>query len=141
MPLRFVAALFALAWLVPVPVHAQALSAASATATTYVQRNAARHGVSTADVAELVVTDAVPLRAPGASAVYLRQAVDGVPVADGRITVGVLADGRVLHATGRLVPGLASRVRAALTLAPSSRRPASAAPASRSLRRRAPVRA
>jgi len=126
MPLRLAAALFALVGLVPLPAFAQNLSAAGATATTYLQRNAARHGVSAADVAELVVTDAVPLRAPGASAVYLRQAVGGIPVVAGQMTVSVLADGRVLHAAGRLVPGLSARVRAGASASVDAARAADA---------------
>ncbi len=108
MRLRLTAALVALVGLLPLLASAQSLAEQSAF--DYMRRDAARHGLSTADVTDLVATDAVRSRRTGATSVYLHQAVDGVPVTAGQMTVTVRADGRIAHAAGRLVPGLAARV-------------------------------
>ena len=89
-----------------------ALDAAARAAADYLQRNAHRHGLAAADVAELVVTDRVP-GPRGVEHVYLRQAVGGVEVASGPLTVGLDRHGRVFHAAGRLTPGLAAKAAAA----------------------------
>ena len=117
MPLRYAAAVL-LAVLLALPASAQSLARDRAVA--YVQANAARHGLSTADVAGLVVTDETVSRRSGVTHVYVRQAIDGVPVAAGAMTVNVARDGRVLLASGGLVPGLALRAaRGAAALSPA----------------------
>ena len=104
MPLRLAALALAL-----IPAFAAAQTApAERAAVHYLQDNWARHGLAAADVAEIVVTDRVP--GPGGmEVVYLRQAIGGVEVASGPLTVGVDQSGRVFHAAGRLTEGVAAR--------------------------------
>ena len=109
MPVRLAAAL--LAFLLPALASAQALSADQA-AVQYLQANWSRHGLSLSDVSDLLVADQRTNARSGVTAVYLHQGVAGVPVVAGQMTVSVLPDGRVLHATGQLVPGLAGKVAA-----------------------------
>ncbi|HEX8297799.1 MAG TPA: M36 family metallopeptidase, partial [Rubricoccaceae bacterium] len=104
-PRYAVFALLALALAVP----ASAQSLARQRALAYVQNNAPRHGLSEADVARLVVTDETTSRRSGVTHVYVRQTIGDVPVVAGAMTVNVAADGRVLLASGDLVPGLALR--------------------------------
>ncbi len=107
MPLRLAAAL--LAFLIPALASAQALSPDQA-AVQYLQANWSRHGLALSDVADLVVADQRTGSRSGVTAVYVHQQVAGAPVVAGQMTISVLADGRVLHAAGRLVPGLASKI-------------------------------
>ena len=87
---------------------ASAQSPAEATALRYLQDNWNRHGLVSTDVADLVVTDRVP-GPNGSEIVYFRQSIDGVEVASGPMTVAVDRRNRVVHAAGRLTPGLAER--------------------------------
>ncbi|HEX9953248.1 MAG TPA: M36 family metallopeptidase, partial [Rubricoccaceae bacterium] len=98
--------LFALTLALP----ASAQSLARQRALAYVQNNAPRHGLSDADVARLVVTDETTSRRSGVTHVYVRQTIGDVPVVAGAMTINVAPDGRVLLASGDLVPGLALRV-------------------------------
>ncbi len=90
---------------------ASAQSIARQRALAYLQSNAARHSLSAADVAELVVTDETVSATSGVTHVYVRQAIGGVPVEAGAMTVNVARDGRVLLASGELVQGLSVRAR------------------------------
>ncbi len=117
MSVRYTAVLL-LAVLLALPVSAQSVARERAIA--YVQNNAARHGLSTADVAGLVVTDETVSSRSGVTHVYVRQSVDGVPVVSGAMTLNVARDGRVLLASGALVPGLALRAaRGSAVLSPA----------------------
>jgi Zn-dependent metalloprotease len=98
---------FALVGALAPPAQAQSLSRQRAL--DYLQRNAGRHGLSQADVTDLVVTDETTSRRSGVAHVYVRQQIGGVPVVAGAMTVNVAPDGRVLLASGELVPGLALR--------------------------------
>ncbi|HIG75626.1 MAG TPA: T9SS type A sorting domain-containing protein [Bacteroidetes bacterium] len=99
---RYAAAVLALV-LAASPLAAQSL--AEHTATRYLQSNWNRHGLQQADVADLVVTDEVP-GPNGSRIVYLRQAIGGIEIASGPMAVAIDRDGRVVHAAGRLTPGL-----------------------------------
>ena len=95
------------------PALASAQGLAEQKAVRYLQSNWNRHGLEQADVAELVVTDRVP-GLNGVEHVYLRQAIGGVEVASGPLSVAVDRHGRVFHAAGRLTPGLAQKVSGAM---------------------------
>ena len=99
--------LAALVALSAAPASAQSL--ARQRALDYVERNAARHGLTQADVADLEVTDETTSRRSGVTHVYVRQQIGDVPVVAGAMTVNVARDGRVLLASGELVAGLALR--------------------------------
>ena len=79
------------------PALASAQGLAEQKAVRYLQSNWNRHGLEQADVAELVVTDRVP-GLNGVEHVYLRQAIGGVEVASGPLSVAVDRHGRVFHA-------------------------------------------
>ncbi|HEX8386685.1 MAG TPA: M36 family metallopeptidase [Rubricoccaceae bacterium] len=108
MTLRY-AALLVLAFVGAAAAPASAQSLAHQRALDYLQRNSARHGLTEADVTGLVVTDATTSRRSGVTHVYVRQQIGGVPVVAGAMTVNVARDGRVLLASGELVPALALR--------------------------------
>jgi extracellular elastinolytic metalloproteinase len=72
----------------------------------HVQRNAAEHGVETADVAELVVASAYRSRHTRVTHVNLNQRHQGLEVFGAYATVNVSADGEVLFVGDSLVEGL-----------------------------------
>ncbi|MEM8560263.1 MAG: M36 family metallopeptidase, partial [Bacteroidota bacterium] len=76
----------------------------------HVAQQADALGVIAADVADLVVTDAVPSRRSGLTYVYVRQAVGGIEVLGTELTVAVDRDGRVVHRSGTLTRDLAAQV-------------------------------
>ena len=88
------------------PIAAFAQQAQVQTAISHVQQQATANGLSSADVAELVVTDAYVSRRSGSSHVYLRQSVDGIEVLGSEMTVNVDRNGRVFHTAGQMIPGL-----------------------------------
>ncbi len=104
---RLVLALFTLLFLAS-PVIAQS---AIQEAKDHLVRNAFRHGLSTADVSDLAVTNAYTSRRSGATHVYLRQEVGGIEVVGSEMTVNVDRSGRVFHTAGAMVPSLNQRVR------------------------------
>ncbi|OZC01749.1 hypothetical protein BSZ36_01355 [Rubricoccus marinus] len=104
MSVRFAAV--ALALLLPALASAQSL--AEQTAVRYLQNNWNRHSLQQADVSDLVVTDEVP-GLNGIQHVYLRQAIGGIEVASGPLSVGIDRHGRVFHAAGRLTSGVAQK--------------------------------
>ncbi|MEM1054490.1 MAG: M36 family metallopeptidase [Bacteroidota bacterium] len=99
-------AAIALALVLAPMVSAQSLT--EQTAVRYLQDNWNRHGLAQADVSELVVTDMVP-GPNGSRIVYLRQAIGGVEVASGPLTVAIDRHDRVVHAAGRLTQDLSRR--------------------------------
>ncbi|MEL7362393.1 MAG: M36 family metallopeptidase, partial [Bacteroidota bacterium] len=117
-----------------VPTAAQSLTTADAvdTAVDAALRHVAQHadalGVTDADVADLVVTDAVPSRRSGLTYVYVRQAVGGIEVLGTELTVAVDRNGAVVHRAGTLTRDLAAKtptVRLRLDAPESVRRAAS----------------
>ena len=103
-------------------------------ATRYLQANWNRHGLAVEDVAELVVTDRVP--GPGGTeVVYVRQAIGGVEVASGPLTVAVDRGGRVVHAAGRLTRDAQRRASGAASLPPEAAATALAAASGVALKR------
>ncbi|HLA63413.1 MAG TPA: M36 family metallopeptidase, partial [Rhodothermales bacterium] len=94
----------------PLPARAQGLTPGDVDAARrHVAAQAAAGGARAADVADLAVTDAYRDQRSGLGLVYLQQRLDGVGVADGRVTVAVGRDGAVVHAAGAVVAGLAAR--------------------------------
>ena len=93
------------------PVSAQDFSAsptAIQTAINHVRTQASARGVAPSAVADLAVTDAYSDPRTGITYVYLRQRLDGVEVPEGSLAIGIGRDGRVFHAAGAVVPGLAA---------------------------------
>ena len=76
----------------------------------YVTQEAPSLGLSTDDVADLIVTDAYTSRRSGTTHVYLRQSVDGIEVMGSEMTVNVGRDGHVFHASGQMISNLDARV-------------------------------
>jgi protocatechuate 3,4-dioxygenase beta subunit len=74
----------------------------------HVEGNAARLGVSSADVVELSVTSRDRSAHSGITNVNLNQRFRGLEVFGGHVTVNVADDGRVVFAAGSLVPDLAA---------------------------------
>jgi len=92
-----------------VPAAAQTLTADDTrvvTAVRHVADQARASGALAGDVAELAADGAYASDATGLAYVYLVQRLGGIHVPDGRVTVAVGRDGRVLHAAGSLVAGL-----------------------------------
>ena len=75
-------------------------------ALTYVDENAAKLGVTRADVEDLVVTSRYRSSHNGVTHVNLNQHYQGLEVFGGHVTVNVAQDGRVVHAGGSLVAKL-----------------------------------
>jgi extracellular elastinolytic metalloproteinase len=76
------------------------------TALAYVGKNAAALGVTSADVADLVVTSAYRSRHNGVTHVNLNQRYRDLEVFGGHSTVNVAADGRIVFAGGSFEAGL-----------------------------------
>jgi extracellular elastinolytic metalloproteinase len=74
----------------------------------YVQRQARALGLVGSDVAEVVVSSAVPSRHNGVTHVYLQQRYRGIDVHNGIASVNVRADGKVLSAGNRFVANIAA---------------------------------
>jgi len=74
----------------------------------YVQRQARALGLVRSDVAEVVVSSAVPSPHNGVTHVYLQQRYRGIDVHNGIANVNVRADGKVLSAGNRFVANLAA---------------------------------
>ena len=75
-------------------------------ALTYVDENAAKLGVTRADVKDLVVTSRYRSSHNGVTHVNLNQHYQGLEVFGGHVTVNVALDGGVVHAGGSLVAKL-----------------------------------
>ena len=73
-------------------------------------------GLSADDLLDYEVTDVVPSKVTGATHVYLRQTLYGIPVYNGQLQVNVNRDGRIISVNNSFVPDLAQSVTA---LAPS----------------------
>jgi extracellular elastinolytic metalloproteinase len=71
-----------------------------------IRSDPAKYGVGPADVDELEVTDAYASAHNAVTHVYVRQAVDGTPVAGSLANVNVDRRGDVVHFGSRLVPDL-----------------------------------
>ena len=82
-----------------------------AQAAAYTGRTAAgsEAALATADVDELLVQSEAPSLRAGVRHVYLRQAIGGIPVANGRANATVGADGKVAIAFSRMVAGVDAR--------------------------------
>jgi extracellular elastinolytic metalloproteinase len=85
----------------------------------YVGRHASGLGVARADVADLAVTSRYRSSRSGVAHVNLNQHFRELEVFDGHVTVNVAQDGRVIHAGGSLVRGLAASPSGAVGLAPA----------------------
>ncbi len=96
--MRSLRLLFALSLFAPLAVSAQ--QAHVQTAINHIQQHAHANGISSADVAELVVTDAYLSRRSGVTHIYVRQSINGIEVIGTEITVSIDASGRVLHMAG-----------------------------------------
>lgn len=75
----------------------------------FLSSHAQELGVTSADVANLEVTDATP-GSNGLTNVYLRQRYQGISIIDGIANVSITSDGRVLSAGLKLIDNVASRV-------------------------------
>ncbi|MEO0743618.1 MAG: hypothetical protein AAF089_18730, partial [Bacteroidota bacterium] len=91
------------------PASADAVDAAVDVALRHVAQQAASLGVTDGDVADLVVTDAVPSRRSGLTYVYVRQAVGGIEVLGTELTVAVDRNGAVVNRAGTLTRDLAAK--------------------------------
>jgi hypothetical protein len=78
------------------------------TARAYMLQQRHESGLSQSDLADLVVSSVVPSKHNGVTHVYLQQRHAGIEVHGAIATVNVGADGRVISAGNRFVPGLAS---------------------------------
>ena len=91
----------------PGSLSAQSSPDALDVALTYLDTNAAKLGVTSADVANLVVTSNYRSSHNGITHVNLNQHYQGLEVFGGHVTVNVASDGHVIFAGGSLVKGLA----------------------------------
>jgi extracellular elastinolytic metalloproteinase len=106
----FWASLVLVVWLLaaaPGSLSAQSSPDALDVALSYVDRNAAQLGVTSADVADLVVTSRYRSSHNGVTHVNLNQRYRDLEVFGGHVTVNVASDGGVVFAGGSLVKGLA----------------------------------
>ncbi|NNF57191.1 MAG: T9SS type A sorting domain-containing protein [Rhodothermaceae bacterium] len=106
MPFRYVAAVLVACLFAPLALAQNAVDEAKA----YLQRDALRYGLTAADVADVVVTDAYTSRRSGTAHVYLRQSIGGIDVLGTEMTVNLDRTGRVFHATGSMRPNLAQAI-------------------------------
>ncbi|MFQ5350619.1 MAG: M36 family metallopeptidase, partial [Thermoanaerobaculia bacterium] len=67
-------------------------------------------GLQASDLEELVVTDTYTTKHNQVTHIYLRQALGGIALANGRLTLNLDRDGRLLSAGNRFVAGLSDRV-------------------------------
>ena len=74
-------------------------------------------GLTADDLLDYEVTDVVPSKVTGATHIYLRQTLYGIPVYNGQLHVNVNRDGRIISVNNSFVPDLAPSVTA---LAPRS---------------------
>ena len=91
----------------PGSLSAQSSADALDVALTYVDKNAAQLGVTSADVADLFVTSNYRSSHNNVTHVNLNQRYQDLEVFGGHVTVNVAADGHVVFAGGSLVKGLA----------------------------------
>jgi extracellular elastinolytic metalloproteinase len=87
----------------------------------FVRKNLATLGLKAADLAGYEVTDVVPSAVTGATHIYLRQRLSGVPVYNAQIHVNVNRDGRIISVNNSFLPDLAQSVK---TLRPRLELPA-----------------
>jgi extracellular elastinolytic metalloproteinase len=85
----------------------------------HVNENAADLGVTRADVTDLAVTSRYRSAHSGVTHVNLNQRFRELEVFGGHVTVNVAADGRVIHAGGSLVRGLATSPSGTVELTPT----------------------
>ncbi|NNF57190.1 MAG: hypothetical protein HKN04_03025, partial [Rhodothermaceae bacterium] len=88
--------------------HAPAISAV----TSYFQSASARFGTNSADVSDLVVTNAYVGRRSGATHVYLRQAHNGIPIINAPAQAVVTRTGEVFAPRASFTTNVAARVNA-----------------------------
>ncbi|MBI5759983.1 MAG: M36 family metallopeptidase [Planctomycetales bacterium] len=79
-------------------------------ATSYLQQHYDDLGLTSTDVANVVVTDSYTTEASGQSYVYMRQTHNGIPVIGGELNFTILRDGRLLSVGNRAVPALVGEV-------------------------------
>ena len=118
---HFLLPIMTVAWVAwtPNPALAQANAKALAAAESHLSQNARALGLTDADLAARVVTDAVTTAHNSVTSVYYRQQLNGVDVANGTLNINVLPDGSILSLGNRFVANLASKA--------DSRSPASSA--------------
>jgi extracellular elastinolytic metalloproteinase len=80
------------------------------TALDHVQEERATLGLSTADLAEVTVTNQYVSRHTGTSHLYLQQRANGIPVYNGLISVAVTSSGHVAHVGNRFVANLGQSI-------------------------------
>ncbi|HSI37385.1 MAG TPA: M36 family metallopeptidase, partial [Tepidisphaeraceae bacterium] len=86
----------------------------------YLAANSGALGLTRADVADPVVTDAYTDRDTGVTHVYLQQRVNGIAVVNATMNVNVTRDGRVLSVGGGFVAGASTSPRGARAVARSA---------------------
>ena len=69
-------------------------------------------GLTADDLLDYEVTDVVPTKVTGATHIYLRQTLHGIPVYNGQLHVNVNRDGRIISVNNSFVPDLAESVTA-----------------------------
>lgn len=76
---------------------------ATASATSFLQNNAASFGLTAADLSNFVITDQYTSSHNGVTHLYLQQTYLGIPIIDANINVNVAANGTVLSANSAFV--------------------------------------
>ncbi len=77
-------------------------------ALTYLEANANSFGLTAEDLANFVVTDSYASSHNGVTHIYLRQTLNGLEITNADISIHVLPNGEVLHASSSFLPGLAA---------------------------------
>jgi extracellular elastinolytic metalloproteinase len=100
-----------LAWMatVPNPALGQTSERALAAAESHLAASAHALGLTDADLAERLVTDAATTTHNGVTSVHYRQRLDGIGVANGTLNINVMPDGSILSLRNRFVANLAAK--------------------------------
>ena len=107
----------------------------------YLAANAARLGLTAADVASAVLTDRYQSEEIGVTHLYFSETLDGLRMANTSLSINVAADGRVLNVGSNFVPHLATVPRHCRRVPGSAAAALAAAAAIGHRRRAAPQRA
>ncbi|MEJ8755452.1 T9SS-dependent M36 family metallopeptidase [Pontibacter sp. H259] len=77
----------------------------------HIQQTKAEHKLTTADLADYVVTDQYTSRNNGVTHIYLRQRFQGIEVVGANININISKDGQVINMGNRFIPNLRAAIR------------------------------
>ncbi|MER2998253.1 T9SS-dependent M36 family metallopeptidase [Pontibacter populi] len=77
----------------------------------HIQQTKAEHKLTTADLADYVVTDQYTSKNNGVTHIYLRQRFQGIEIVGANININISKDGQVINMGNRFIPNLRAAIR------------------------------